>query len=66
MEYNDYELFLIAVPNNSNLQDEFYDFMNARANGCMTGAMYLENLNEEKLQEVMANIVKEGVRASGI
>lgn len=66
MEFNDYELFLIAVPNHSDLQYKFYDFMNTEASDCMVGGICLENLDEEKLKKIMENIVKEGVKASGI
>lgn len=66
MEFNDYELFLIAVSDNSDLQYKFYDFMDTNASNCMTGAIYLENLDEEKLKKIMENIIKEGVKASGI
>ena len=66
METKDYELFVIAVPQNTQLQEDFYDFMNNKANGCMAGAMYFEAVTMEKMTEIMENIVKKGVEASGI
>ena len=66
METKDYELFVIAVPQNTQLQEDFYDFMNNKANSCMAGAMYFEAVTMEKMTEIMENIVKKGVEASGI
>ena len=65
METKDYELFLIAVPQHTQLQEDFYDLMN-KASNCMVGAMYFENITKEEISEIMANIVKKGVEASGI
>jgi hypothetical protein len=66
METKDYELFLIAVPQHTQQQEDFYDFMNNKAGNCMAGAMYFENITKEEISEIMANIVKKGVEASGI
>ena len=65
METKDYELFLIAVPQHTQLQEDFYDLMN-KAGNCIAGAMYFENITKEEISEIMANIVKKGVEASGI
>ena len=66
MKFDNYEFFLIAVPDNSDLQYKFYDFMDTEASNCMVGSIYLENLDEGKLKKIMENIINEGVKASGI
>ena len=66
METKNYELFIVAVEQNSQQQEDFYNFMTTKADNCMVGAIYLEDYNTEEVEEVMANIVKEGVKASGI
>ena len=66
METKDYELFIIAVPQNTQLQEEFYTFMDNKAGGCMAGAMYITDTTKEEITEIMANILKKGVEASGI
>ena len=66
METKDYELFMIAVPQHTQLQEDFYDFMNSKAGGCMAGAMYFEDATEEEITEIMENIIRKGVEASGI
>ena len=66
MEIKNYEIFMIAVPQNTNQQEEFYDFLNNKAGGCIAGAIYFEDMTEEKIIEIMENILRKGVEASGI
>ena len=66
METNNYEMFLIAVPQHSTLQEEFYDFITEKAGNCMAGAIAFEDLTDGKVKEIMENIVRKGVEASGI
>lgn len=66
MEIKDYEIFMIAVPQNTQLQEDLYNFINSKANGCMAGAMYFVDTTKEEIAEIMKNILKKGVEASGI
>lgn len=66
MEIKNYEIFIIAVPQNTKQQEEFYDFMNNKAGGCIAGAVYFEDMTEEDIAEIMENILRKGVEASGI
>ena len=66
MEINNYEIFMIAVPQNTQQQEDFYDFMHSKAGGCMAGEVYFENMTKEKIAEMMENILRKGVEASGI
>ena len=66
METKNYEIFMIAVPQNTQQQEDFYYFMNSKAEGCMAGGIYFENMTGEKIAEIMENILRKGVEASGI
>ena len=55
--YN-YELFTIAVPDNSELKTKFLEFMNENAKGLWVGAIGIEVKKEEDIKVVLEKYVK--------